>query len=190
MPVDYRQALTGFQRFFTERTSEPPVADAVSFLPRLTIPIGRAFDQVQPGVFTSAALAATAHKFTWPIVPPDESHVYENISFRSDGVLGVDVVLAVQGNQAGTSWSRVYAEIDGVRQNERINLLARSRDVGGGGSPTWYSGGPLRVYSGEQVVVRILTNVSLNSTVRFDWLRRIRESPFTFRIENDVVVVT
>jgi len=163
MPVDYRQALTG---------------------------IDRAFDQVQPGVFTSAGLAAAVAVFTWPAVPADESHVYENISFNHDNATGLDLALQVIGNQAGTSWSRVYSEWDGVAAGERINLLSVSSNRGGGSSPQWTSGGPLRLYSGEQLRVRTLGAVTVGTIIRFDWLRRIRESPFTFEIANDVVVVT
>jgi len=190
MPVNFRQALTGFQRFFTERTAAPPVDDNVAFVPQLTIPIDRTFDQVQPGVFTSGALPAAVGVFTWPVVPPDESHVYENISFNQNGAASVDITLQVLGNQAGTSWSRVYSEWDGVGQNERINLLAFSSNRGGGSSPQWLSGGPLRLYSGEQLRVRTLSNFTAGAVARFDWLRRIRQSPFTFLVEDDAVVVT
>jgi len=189
VPVQTREALQTLQRFFTRRTADAPNLDAFSVVPILTIPIDRAFDQVQPGVFTSAALPAAPAIFTWPPVPDDEAHLYENLSFTQNGVSGTDVVVQVIGRQAGTSWSRVYAEWDGLQQGERVDLLAGYND-GGGSSPSWNSGGPLRIYSGEQLRVRTLTNVALNAVVRFDWLRRIRESPFTFRVENDAVAVT
>ena len=191
MPVQTRNALQTLQRFFTRRTADAPNVDEFSLVPQLTIPIDRTFDQVQPGVFTSATLAATIHKFTWPAVPDDESHVYENISLTQDGAARVDVVLAVQGSQAGTSWSRIYASIGALETDERRNLLALgATSAPVEPPPTWHSGSPLRLYSGEQLVVRFLTAPSLNTVARFDWLRRIRQSPFTFVVENDAVVVT
>ena len=189
MPVQTREALQTLQRFFTRRTADAPNLDAFSLVPILTIPIDRAFDQVQPGVFTSAALPAAVAIFTWPPVPDDEAHLYENLSFTHDGAQGQDVVVQVIGRQAGTSWSRVYAEWDGIAQRERVDLLAGYND-GGGATPSWNSGGPLRLYSGEQLRVRTLTNMPLNAIARFDWLRRVRESPFTFIVTNDAVVVT
>jgi len=191
VPVETDQALQALQRFFSGRFSGAPNIDAFGLTPQLTIPIDRTFDQVQPGVFTSGALAATPHKFTWPAVPVDESHVYENISVQQDGATRVDVTLAVQGNQGGQSYSRIYASLGALEQAERRNLLA----LGATSAlveppPTWHSGGPLRLYSGEALVVFFLTSPSLNTVARFDWLRRIRQSPFTFLIENDAVVVT
>lgn len=190
MPVQTREALQTLQRFFTRRSADAPNTDAFSLVPLLTIPIDRTFDQVEPGVFTSAALAATVHKFTWSAVPDDESHVYENISFSHNSSSGLDVALAVQGRQAGTSWSRIYATWDGTIANERINLLATSSNRGGGSSSQFVSGGPLRLYSGEQLVVRLLQAPSLNAVVRVDWLRRLRQSPFTFNLNNDQVGTT
>lgn len=191
MPVQTREALQVLQRFFTRRSADAPNVDAFALTPVLTIPIDRTFDQVQPGVFTSAALAASPRKFTWPPVPDDEAHVYENISCRQNGAARVDVTLAVQGTQGGTSWSRIYASIGALETNERRNLLALgATSAPVEPPPTWHSGGPLRIYSGESLVVFFLTSPSLNAIARFDWLRRIRQSPFTFEIENDAVVVS
>jgi len=189
VPVQIREALQTLQRFWTDRFAGPPNVDQFSPLPILTIPVDRTFDQVQPGVFTSAALAAAPGIFTWPPVPDDEAHVYENLSFTQDGVAGQDIVVQVIGRQVTTSWSRVYAEWDGIQAGERVDLLAGYND-GGGGTPSWNSGGPLRIYSGEQLRVRSLGNFTLNAIVRFDWIRRIRQSPFTFVLRNDAVVVT
>jgi len=191
VPVQTREALQSLQRFFTRRTADAPNVDQFSLVPVLTIPIDRTFDQVEPGVFTSAALASAPIKFTWPEVPSDETHVYENISITQDGVLRVDVVLAVEGNLGGTSYSRVYATIGALETDERRNLLALGATSAPAEPPiTWHSGSPLRLYSGERLVVRFLTGPTLNTVARFDWLRRIRQSPFTFAIENDAVVVT
>lgn len=189
MPVQIREALQTLQRFFTRRIADAPNVDAFNPVPQLSIPINRTFDQVQPGKFTSAALLAGDRKFTWPPVPDDEAHLYENISFTSDSAAGLDVVLMVQGSQAGTSWARVYAEWDGIQAGERIDLLAGYND-GGGGTPSWNSGGPLRLYSGEELVVRFLLAPTAGAIARFDWLRRVVQSPFTFVVENDSVVVT
>ena len=191
MPVQTREALQALQRFFTRRSADAPNIDQFSVVPLLTIPIDRTFDQVQPGVFTSLALSSTIHKFTWPPVPDDESHVYENISVTQDGATRVDVVLAVQGTQAGISWSRIYASIGALETDERRNLLALgATSAPVEPPPTWHSGSPLRLYSGEELVVRFLTAPSLNAVARFDWLRRIRQSPFTFVVKTDAVAVT
>lgn len=64
MPVQIREALQGLQRFFTRRLADAPNIDAFSEVPLLTIPIDRTFDQVRPGVFTSAVLPATVAIFT------------------------------------------------------------------------------------------------------------------------------
>lgn len=189
MPVQTREALQTLQRFYTRRLADAPNVDEFNVVPQLVIPIDRTFDQVQPGKHTSAALIAADRKFTWPPVPIDEAHLYENISFTHDSALGLDVALMVQGNQAGTSWARVYAEWDGIATNERVDLLAGYND-GGGGTPSWNSGGPLRIYSGEQLVVRLLSAATVGSVLRFDWLRRVVQSPFTFVVENDLVVLT
>jgi len=191
VPIQIREALQGIQRFFTRRSAEAPNLDEFSVIPQLVIDIGRAIDQPRPGVFTSGALAATPHKFTWPAVPVDETHVYENISVRQDGATRVDVTLAVQGGQAGTSYSRIYASIGALEADERRNLLALgATSAPVEPPPTWHSGSPLRLYSGESLVVFFLTSPALNTVARFDWIRRIQQSPFTFEIENDVVVVT
>lgn len=189
MPVQTREALQTLQKFFTRRSADAPNVDAFNVVPQLVIPIDRTFDQVQPGKHTSAALGAGDRKFTWPAVPIDEAHLYENISFTHDSGTGLDVALMVQGKQAGTSWARVYAEWDGIVAGERVDLLAGYND-GGGGTPSWNSGGPLRIYSGEELVVRFLLGATVGTIVRFDWLRRVVPSPFTFLVENDAVVLT
>jgi len=188
--VEYRQALTNVQRFFNERTAKPVLNDGVAFEPQVTIPIDDALVDVRPGVHVTAALPAAFNKLTWPAVPQDERHEYDNISFGRTGVpaTSADISLAVQGNQAGTSWSRVYARWANVGDNTRQNLLAAS------GSTTelfFTTPGPLVLYPGEQLVIRNLTQVeTVNAVWRIDWIRRIRAPGFTFVVQNDAVVLT
>jgi len=187
--VQYRQALTNIQRFFTQRTQAPTSTDEVNRLPGLTIPVDDAITDVRPGVHVTGMLPAAANKLTWPPVPQDERHEYDNISFgRTNSSGTADIALAVQGRQAGTSWSRVYARWANVGNNVRVNLLAASQSA----SELFFTTpGPLVLYPGEELVIRNITqNETLNTIWRIDWIRRIRAPGFTFVVQNDVPVLT
>jgi len=187
--VDYRQALTNFSRHFSNRDGSPAVTDNVGFVPVITIPLSVAVEQVEPGVFVSAALGVGDNPvFTWPAVPFDERHTYENITLsRPAGSNAKRIALNIVGRQGSQSYSRTVSLIDTLNTGDRWNALGSRNAVNG---RQYQSPGPITLYPGEQLVVHWLSSADAGDIMRVDYLLRIEAPPFLFTLNNRAVVTT
>jgi len=189
MSVKFRQAITNFQRYFTDGEGIAPLTDGVALVPVVTVPMGISVVQVEPGVFESAVLGiGVSPVFSWPEVPRDESHVYENVTLsRLAGTNAKRVALNVTGRQSGTSWSRAISLIDTISTIDRWNMLGSRNAVN---ARQYQSPGPLRLYPGDQLVVHLLSSADAGDQWRVDYVLRREPAPFTYNLNNLVVVTT